>query len=200
MHEDRTCGCCGDAALDVYGFHSHVCAGGHATRGHNVIRDEVLDLAIKADAAAESEPVSLISSRPGLRPADILTAGAIQGTLAALDVGVTAPSAADGDRDSTELYRDVKISKYRRYFDGLAAQGIQYKPIIWSAWGRPHVDATAVLKALGARAARRRGLTSGSALCRQASVNISLAIQKRSAQMALACMGTGECEEDEAVT
>ena len=64
--------------MDRDGHHSLVCAGAESTRGHTAVRDELLNLALQADPAAEAEPVSLISSRSGLRPADILTAGAIQ--------------------------------------------------------------------------------------------------------------------------
>jgi len=161
------------------------------------VRDELLNLALQADPAAEAEPVSLISSRPGLRPADILTAGAIQGTLAALDAGVTAPSAADGDTDCTDRYRDAKLRKYRRFLPELTAGGVQYKPLIWTSWGRPHADCTAVLKALAARAARRRGLTSGKEIFRNASARIGLALQRRAAKMAIACLPSAAEEEKE---
>eukprot|EP00973_Karenia_brevis_P045135 6251260-Karenia_brevis.AAC.1 len=54
-----------------------------------------MEMALKADPAAESEPEAL-TSHPGLRPADILCSAAIRGSLAALDVGVTMPLASDG--------------------------------------------------------------------------------------------------------
>ncbi len=79
------------------------------------------------------------------------------------------------------------FSSYRRYLPELAAQGVQYHPIIWSSWGRPHADASAALKAMAARAARRRGFTSGRALYRHVRAAIGLQLQRRAAKMAIAC-------------
>ena len=64
MSDDRPCSYCGEAVLDVHGYHSLTCAGAEATRGHTAAKDKVLDLALKADPAAEAEPVSLIPARP----------------------------------------------------------------------------------------------------------------------------------------
>ena len=116
--------------------------------------------------------------------------------MAALDVGVTAPSAADGEQDCTESYHGVKIRKYGRYFHELSASGIQYKPIIWSTWGRPHPSATAVLQSLAARASRRRGMTSGRDLLRSVCTSISLALQRRAARKAIACIRVEEDDDD----
>ena len=96
-----------------------VCGVTEEARGQTEVKDKLLNFALQADPAAEAEPVSLVSSRPGLRPADVLTAGAIQGTMAALDVGVTAPSGADGDVHCTERYKQIKFKKYGKHLAGL---------------------------------------------------------------------------------
>ena len=197
MSDDRVCSYCGESVLDIYGHHSLVCAGAEATRGHTDVKDKLLDLALKADPAAESEPVSLIQSRPSLRPADVLTAGAVQGTLAALDVGVTAPSAADGDTHCTEAYKSRKLRKYSRHLQDLAQQGVQYKPLIWSAWGRPHADCATILQNLSSRAARRRGLTSGAAIKQHAAAAVGAALQRRACRMLHACLGDADPEAEE---
>ena len=197
MSDDRLCSYCGETALDAYGHHSLVCAGAEATRGHTDVKDKLLDLALKADPAAEAEPVSLIQSQPRLRPADVLTAGAAQGTIAALDVGATAPSGLSGDTDCTELYKNKKLRKYGRHFAEFAKQGVQYMPLIWSSWGRPHADCTAVLRNLACRAARRRGLTSGQAIYAHSSAAIGVALQRRACRMLHACIGDGGPGEDE---
>ena len=75
MSDDRMCSYCGEAVLDTHGHHSLVCAGAEATRGHTHVRDQVLNLALQADPAAEAEPLALVASQLGLRPADILTSG-----------------------------------------------------------------------------------------------------------------------------
>ena len=120
------CAACGERMLDGRMYHALCCARGESTRGHNDVRDNVFDLARLADATAETETLGLLDTAPGLRPADILTAGAVQGTLAALDVGVTAPSLADGNTDCTAHYRQTKLDKYRRYLPELEAQGKSY--------------------------------------------------------------------------
>ena len=156
---DVQCQLCG-SPVDRRCIHALTCAIGEATRGHTKVRDSVMDLALKADPAAETEPMAL-TSRPGLRPADVLCSAAIRGSLAALDVGVTMPTAADGgvdgDADAAKRYLDEKLRKYQRHLAEMQAQGIIYKPIIWTAWGRAHPDAS-VLRSLATKAARRRGL------------------------------------------
>ena len=69
-----------------------------------------MELALKADPAAETEPQAL-TSHPGLHPANILCSAAVRGSLAALDVGVTMPTGADGDADAAQLYLNVKLTK-----------------------------------------------------------------------------------------
>lgn len=167
---------CGEATLDAYGIHSLFCAGPEATRSHTEVKECLLNLASKVDLAAESEPVSLVASRPGLRPADVPTASTTQGTIAALDVGITAPSHADGDVHCTQRYKQRKHGKHAKVFDDLARQGVQYTPLIWSAWGRPHPDAQSAVSNLAARVARRRGLISGASSRSDTSARIGFAL------------------------
>jgi hypothetical protein len=172
------------------------CAIGEATKGHTRIRDTVMELALKADPAAESEPEAL-TSHPGLRPADVLCSAAVRGSLAALDVGVTMPSAADGDADAAQRYLDAKLRKYRRHLATLQSNGIAYKPIIWTAWGRAHPDAISVLRSLAITAARRRGLISASAMLAESRLNIALELQARAARMVMKCLPLPEEDENE---
>ena len=62
-----------------------------------------------------------------------------------------------------------------------------------------HADTMEVLKNPAARAARRRGLTSGRDIYRQAAASIGLALQRRSARMALACLRTIDEENEEQI-
>ena len=73
-HVDETilCCSCGRALLDTSGAHALSCAPGASTRGHNDVRDAVLDFTRLADATAEPEVLGLIASAPGDRPAEIL--------------------------------------------------------------------------------------------------------------------------------
>ena len=90
--DDRTCVYCNDVMMDMHGHHCHVCAGAESTRGHTAEKDVVLDLAIKADPAAESEPIGLITEGREMRPADVLCAATSRGQLWAMDVGVPMPA------------------------------------------------------------------------------------------------------------
>eukprot|EP00973_Karenia_brevis_P064554 8969501-Karenia_brevis.AAC.1 len=74
------------------------------------------------------------------------------------------PADSDGCTDATQHYLDVKSRKYKHHLATMQAQGIVYKPIIWTAWGRAHPDAISVLRSLAIKAARRRGLVSSSEL------------------------------------
>ena len=101
------------------------------------------------------------------------------------------------DQDAAERYRQAKFAKYARYLEALRLQGIQYLPMIWTAWGRAHPAAVQVLKSLATRAARRRGLTSGSDILRAAKLQIALEIQARNARMVHACLHQGALGDEE---
>ena len=79
-----------------------------------------------------------------LRPADVLTTAAF-GRLAALDVGIADPHAAGAGHDAAAAQVGAKVRRYARFLQGLAADGIAYRPLVWTAWGRPHDDAAAAV-------------------------------------------------------
>eukprot|EP00973_Karenia_brevis_P015394 2105551-Karenia_brevis.AAC.1 len=60
--------------LDTAGAHASTCCTGEATRGHNLVKEELFQYSVIADPHSELEPVHLGHSRPLDRPADILTA------------------------------------------------------------------------------------------------------------------------------
>ena len=193
IESDAICKLCG-SSLDRCCLHPLSYAIGEATRGHTKFQDIVMELALKADPAAETEPQAL-TPHPGLRLADILCSAAVRGSLAALDVGVPMPTGADGDADAAQLYLNAKLSKYSRHLAAMQSNGITYKPIIWTAWGRAHPDAISALQSLAIKAARRRGLISASSMMAETRLNIALELQARAARMVMACM-PGEDEED----
>jgi len=89
-------------------------------------------------------------------------------------------------------------SKHRRYepFAGeLERANVSYEPMVWSAFGRPHAGAVAIIRRLAQKAARRRGLLDGSHFERQARAKIGVDIWRRAACMVRACL---PCEEEEA--
>ena len=184
--EPVPCRLCG-GVLDGAGSHALCCATGEATRGHNAVRRQLHGLARSADPAAEEEPLGLIPSHPTLRPADVFTSAASPGRLSALDVGVTSPEATGAGEDCTESMRLRKLNDYGRHLASLERQNIVYQPMVWSAFGRPHVATTKGIRAMARQAARRRGLVSAQLLQRRAEASISVEIWRRAAKMVFAC-------------
>ena len=184
-HEPAVCGRCGVSLLDASAAHALCCA--NAVAGHNDVRNELHAAACSCDPSAELEPLGLIPSHPTLRPADILTSAALPGRLAALDVGVTSPDVAGADADCTVSMVNTKRSNYAAHEDELRAEGIQYLPVVWSAYGRPHPDASRVLLTLARGAARRWDEASFRSLARHWACKIAAAIWRRGANMVLAC-------------
>ena len=189
IHDAKVCSFCGKDALDSECLHALVCAGPEATKGHTRVKNHLMDLALQADPAAESEPQCLASLQPDARPADVLCSLGGPGQLAAMDVGITTPTPAHGDVDACELYKTRKLQKYQRLFPQLTAQGITYKPLIWSSWGRSHADASTVCRHLAAKAARRRGLADHKDILADTSAKIGTALQARLADMITRCIG-----------
>ena len=190
------CPRCGTGTLDWACSHALQCATPEATRGHYEVRDHVLTLAHLADPGAEAEAPGLIPSAPLLRPADVLTSAALVGRLAALDVGVCSPEAQGAGEDCCNAMHARKLDDYRGHLAELAAAGITYVPIVWSAYGRAHPEAQAALRALALRAARRRGLRCHRPLLRRAEAAIGVAIWRRAAAMVHACLPALTPEEE----
>ena len=181
------CRICG-GTLDPEGVHSTCCAPGESTRGHNYVRDVVFDLAQVADVNSEKEILGLLVTAPGLRPADVLTSAVTPGLVSALDVGIAAVEALRAGTDCTESMRKRKRWTYRNHLDALETEGVEYKPMVWSCWGREHPDTSAILTALARRAARRRGHASHQPILRQVRAQVGAALARRSAAMLLACL------------
>jgi hypothetical protein len=187
--EPMPCRAC-RGTLDPGGCHALCCAPGESTRGHNDVRDSLFDLARLADGTAEREVLGLLEAAPGLRPADVLTSAASPGLASALDVGIASPDAMHAGEDCTESMRVRKRVVYSRHLPALLAEGIEYRPLVWSCWGREHPDTTAVLTQLARQAARRKGAADFQPLLRRARARIGAAIARRAAGMLRACLPT----------
>ena len=187
--EPLPCRAC-KGVLDPNGRHALCCAPGESTKGHNDVRDEVFDLVRMADATAEKEVLGLLETAPGLRPADILTNAVSPGLTSALDVGIAAHHASHAGADCAEATRVRKRATYARFLPALLAEGVEYRPLVWSCWGREHPDTTAALTQLARQAARRRGSSDFRPLLRRARARIGAAIARRAAGMLRACMPT----------
>ena len=73
------------------------------------------------------------------------------------------------------------------FASALEAGGVEYKPITFSCFGRPHPDAVALVRALGRRIARRRG-TEAHIEERRLAAHIGVEIWRRAARMLRQCM------------
>ncbi|CAE8634331.1 unnamed protein product [Polarella glacialis] len=130
----------------------------------------------------------VLEAAPGLRPADILTSAASPGLTSALDVGIASPDAAHAGADCAEAMRVRKRAVYSRFLPALEAEGIEYRPLVWSCWGREYPDTTATLTQLARQAARRRGMPDHIRLLQRARAQIGAALARRAAAMLRACM------------
>ena len=80
-----------------------------------------------------------------------------------------------------------KRTEYAPILDELRTSGIEYLPVVWSAYGRPHPDAVRVITTLARAAARRRGTQDFRCLGRRIAARITAALWRRAANMILAC-------------
>ena len=153
------CALCGSTVMDSPGAHALCCARAESTRGHNNVTRQLADEISGIDNGLELEPMGLV---PGtlLRPADILT-GALGGGLTALDIGIASPDAVGAGADCTESMVSRKLEKYAPHMAALDRQNIDYRPLVFSCYGRLHPDTTATLRTLAKRVARRRGCSAG---------------------------------------
>ncbi len=181
--EAQVCGCCGSAILGPFCTHAFCCAPGERTRGHNDVRDALLDFARLGDSTAEPEVLGLIASAPDLRPADVLTTALGGDQSTALDVSVAAPDAIGAGDDCTESKRRKKLDRYARFASELGEHQIVYRPVVWSCFGREHADTSSVMIALAHRAARRRGLADFRPLLSAARASIGVALARRIARI-----------------
>ena len=81
----------------------------------------------------------------------------------------------------------TKRENYAEYADELSRAGIEYAPIVWSCYGRPHPDAARTLVTLARCTARRWGGGNYRAQARRTAARITTELWRRAAQMVLAC-------------
>jgi hypothetical protein len=175
------CRLCG-APLDRRLEHAEVCGTAEATRGHYACVRAMGDGLRHADAGVMTEPQGLTSTQD--RPADILTTAAVPGRSAALDVCIASPNAASAMGDAAEAAFARKLRRYRYAIPELAAAGIVYRPLVWTADGRPHPAVTRTLRfASGQAASRASESADAKSFMRRWTHEIQISIMRRSAAM-----------------
>ena len=191
------CPCCGITDMDDFGLPSLCCAKSASTKGHYSVRDRVLELTHLADPTAVTEVTNLIPSAPTLRPVDILTTAALPGRLAALDIGIGRPDVCKAGIDCCDSMYESKCSKYSNPMAEATDLEFEYRPLVFSCYGRVHPEGQAILKILAQVAARRRGGFNYEVLVGRVHRNIGVKIWRRLALMVHQCMTkftVGECQ------
>ena len=187
------CRVCG-VPLDAYLEHSETCSTSEATRGHYACVRSLVNGFRLADPAVTTEPRGLTSRTS--RPADIFTTAAVPRRGAALDVCVASPNAAAAMGDAAAAAFRRKLRRYRREIRELNAANIAFRPLVWTADGRPHPAATRTLRyAADIAITRSSDESSAAALVSRWKHEIQIAILRRRAAMARAVLPKATVEE-----
>ena len=80
-----------------------------------------------------------------------------------------------------------KASRMQPFEAELEAGGVEYTPVTFSCYGRPHPDASRLLQTLGRRLGRRKG-TEAHVEERRLAARIGVEIWRRAAQMLRHCL------------
>ena len=176
--EPITCAACNSGILDTGAAHASCCALGEATRGHNAASSLIHAAAQQCDHTSEMEV-------PGtdLRPADVLTS-ALGNAYTGLDVSICSPHALEAGTDCTQSRVEAKLEYYGPHLPALLRQNT---PIVWSAYGRPHLDTLTVLRSLSKSIARKRNIASAEVVFHRLHSSITLEIWRRSARQIRTC-------------
>ena len=172
--------------------HALACGGAGECVGHNRIRDAVHGVAHAADPSSCLEPAGLVASRPKRRPADVLTHAATSCGCVALDIGVTTPFSAGSGDDCVAAMRRRKLQQAEPWIEELRREGIEYRPLCVSAFGRWEHGAAQMLEALVRRASRRAGLASPAAVRRRLLARLGVEVARRSVAVVRACLPGGD--------
>ena len=187
FHVDGTmCRCCGEA-LDARANHALCCASAESTVGHYGVARSLADGLRVADSSLTLEVRGLVENSRA-RPADVFTQAAVPGRDAALDVTIAAQDASGAGADCCASAYRRKVQHYRSILASLMHSGIAFRPMVWSAEGRPHPVVRRVLGFAAELAGRRRPELSVKDFVRRWEREIAVSIQRRLARMIRACL------------
>ena len=82
----------------------------------------------------------------------------------------------------------TKLNNYAQHLPHLNENGVRYNPLIFSCYGRIHLDAIATLESIVVRAASRREFLDHKLLLRRAHAVIGVQIWRRAARMVKVCL------------
>ena len=115
--------------------------------------------------------------------------------MAAVDVGITSPDSSNAGADCVEAMWRAKRAHYATHEDEMRAAGVSYLPVVLSCFGRWHAESAAALERVAVQAARRLGIACHRPLLRRARAAIGVAVWRRAAAMARACLPRPSPEE-----
>jgi hypothetical protein len=95
-----------------------------------------------------------------------------------------------------ESMRVRKVSRMAPYASELEAGGIEYRPITFSSFGRPHADSKRLVQSFARRLARRKG-TEAHVEERRLHARITMQIWRRAARMLRRCLPESAADEAE---
>ena len=87
------------------------------------------------------------------------------------------------------------ILLYAPYDAELRQGGVRYQPMVWSSWGRAHLETQDTLQSLARAAARRRGLPDWRPLLQRARAAISVELQRRLVAQLRRCLPQDQDDE-----
>jgi ubiquitin carboxyl-terminal hydrolase 44/49 len=181
---------CG-ANLDVFGYHALVCRG-HFLPRHNLVRDALFDLTLKARfAPVKDAPVTCLGYRSGqptaFRPADLLVAGD-DFDRDCLDVTVVSPLVTGNQPEVVvgKKAAEAQRMKIRKHQEACEASGFGFKAFAVDVFGVLAEDSSRFMSRVCQRLIREADYPSfmASAICYR---KISFAVQLGVARQYIAC-------------
>ena len=106
---------------------------------------------------------------------------------------MASPWAAGAGEDCCTSMVRRKLRQAAPWLGEAAAAQLTYTPVVFSALGRAHEEASAVMDRLARRAARRHGLPSPAVTLRRLRVRVGVELQRRAVAAVRACLpGAGD--------
>ena len=103
-------------------------------------------------------------------------------------MGGVGPEAAGRGVEACEAMVRAKWARYGNALAQLRADGVEDLPLVFSCYGRPHPDASAVLRYMAQVAARRQRFAEAPVLLARVRAAIGVHLWRRVAQMIRACV------------
>ena len=101
---------------------------------------------------------------------------------------VASQDAINAGVDCCKTACNKKLRKYAMLLGSMARDGIAFRPLIWSAEGRPHPVVDRVIGFASELASRKHADSNAQQFTQRWRREITVALQKRFARMVLACM------------